>query len=61
VIKFECLIKKLEKFHILCKNYSNKDDLKKQVLDYSNEKEIIFVDTPLELLVNTVNEIKETL
>ena len=28
VIKFEAAINKLEKFHILFKNYSNKEDLK---------------------------------
>lgn len=61
LIKFECLIKKLAKFHILFKNYSNKEDLKEQVIEYSKKKEIIFVDTPLELLINTVNEVKEAL
>ena len=61
VIKFEALISKLEKFHILCKNYSNKEDLKEQVLEFGKENEIIFIDTPLELLVNTVNEIKEAI
>jgi len=61
IIKFDALISKLEKFHILCKNYSKKDDLKEQVLKYSKENEIIFIDTPLELLVNTVNEIKEAI
>jgi hypothetical protein len=55
------LISKLEKFHILCKNYSNKEDLKEQIKEYSKEQEIIFIDTPLELLVNTVNEVKESL
>jgi len=61
VIKFDCLIKKLEKFHILCKNYSNKEDLKEQVIELWKEHEIVFIDTPLELLVNTVNEVKEAL
>ncbi len=61
VIKFDALISKLEKFHILCKNYSNKEDLKNQVLEYSKDHEILFIDTPLELLVNTVNEVKEFL
>ena len=61
VIKFDALISKLEKFHILCKNYSNKEDLKEQIKEYSKEQEIIFIDTPLELLVNTVNEVKESL
>ncbi len=61
VIKFDALISKLEKFHILCNNYSNKEDLKEQVAEYAKEHEIIFIDTPLELLVNTVNEVKEFL
>ena len=59
IIKFDALISKLEKFHILCKNYSNKDNLKEQVSEYDKDHEIIFIDTPLELLVNTVNEVKE--
>ena len=58
LIKFDALISKLEKFHILCKNYSNKDDLKDQVIEINKEYEIIFIDTPLELLVNAVNELK---
>lgn len=58
VIKFDVLISKLEKFHILCKNYSNKEDLKEQVLEFSKDSEIIFISTSLELLVNTVNEVK---
>lgn len=61
LIKFDALISKLEKFHILCKNYSNKDDLKEQILEYGKTHEIVFVDTPLELLVNTVNEVKEAI
>ena len=61
VIKFDALISKLEKFHILCKNYSNKDDLKEQVLELWKENEIVFIDTPLELLVNTVNDLKEVI
>lgn len=60
-IKFETLISKLEKFNILFKNYSNKEDLKEQVLSFSKEFDVIFVSTPLELLVNTVNEVKEIL
>jgi hypothetical protein len=52
----------LEKFHILCKNYSNKDDLKEQLLEFEKKiMKIVFIDTPLEFLVNTVNEIKEAL
>lgn len=61
VIKFDALISKLEKFHILFKNYSNKEDLKEQVIEFGKEHEIIFIDTPLELLVNTVNEVKEAI
>lgn len=57
VIKFELLIKKLEKFHILLKNYSNKEDLKEQVLEFSEKFEIVFVSTPGELLVNVANEV----
>ena len=58
VIKFDALISKLEKFHILLKNYANKDDLKEQVLNLNKEFEIVFVSTPLELLVNVTNEVK---
>lgn len=61
VLKYDVLISKLEKFHILCRNYSNKEDLKNQVLEISEEYEVIFVSTPLELLVNTVNEVKQAL
>jgi len=61
VIKFDAVIKKLEKFHILFKNYSNKEDLKEQVIEFSKEYEVMFVNTPLELLVNTVNEVREAL
>ena len=61
VIKFEAAINKLEKFHILFKNYSNKEDLKEQVLELTEKYEIIFVSTPLELLVNTVNEVNEAI
>lgn len=61
IIKFELLIKKLEKFHILLKNYCNKDDLKEQVINFSKEHEVIFVSTPWELLVNVANEVTEAL
>jgi len=61
IIKFDVLISKLEKFNILCKNYSNKEDLKEQLDEFTKECEIIFIETPLELLVNTVNEVKEHL
>ena len=60
-IKFDALICKLEKFHILCKNYSNKEDLKKQVIEFNKKYEILFIDTPLELLINTVNYLKQSL
>ena len=59
VIKFDALISKLEKFHILCKNYSNKEDLKEQVLEYSKDHEVVYVNTAMELLINTVNEVRE--
>lgn len=61
VIKFDALISKLEKFHILCRNYSNKEDLKNQIEEYDKDNEIIFIDTPLELLVNTVTFLKQSL
>ena len=61
VIKFDNLISKLEKFWIHVYNYSNKEDLKEQVLEFSKELEVIFVSTALELLVNTVNEVKSAL
>ncbi len=57
VIKFDILISKLEKFHILFKNYSNKEDLKKQVNEINKKFKIIFVNTPLELLVWIANEV----
>lgn len=58
VIEYKDLINKLEKFWIHLCNYSNKEELKDQVLKLSKEKEIIFVSTPMELLVNIVNELK---
>jgi hypothetical protein len=45
----------------LFKNYFNKEDLKEQILEISKEYEIIFVNTALELLVNTVNEVKQAI
>jgi hypothetical protein len=48
----------LEKTGIIFKNYSNKIDLKQQVIDFSKVYEIIYVSTILELFVNTVNELK---
>lgn len=61
VIEYKDLINKLEKFWILLYNYSNKEDLKEQILDFHSKYEVIFVSTPMELLVNTVHEIKEIL
>ena len=61
IIKFDALISKLEKFNILCKNYSNKENLKEQVEELEKDNDVIFIDTPLELLVKTVNELKESL
>lgn len=60
-IEYKDLINKLEKFGILLYNYSNKEDLKEQILNFNKEYEIIFVSTPLELLVNSVNEVKQIL
>jgi len=57
LIKFDALISKLEKFHILCKNYSNKEDLKDQVNEIHKKFKILFVNTPLELLVWIANEV----
>ncbi|MDP3381282.1 MAG: hypothetical protein Q8S84_07450 [bacterium] len=56
-----CLIKKLDKFHVVFKNYSNKSDLKNQIIELSKQLEIIYITTILELLVNTVNELKKEL
>ena len=61
IIKFDALISKLEKFNILLKNYSNKDDLKEQVINLNKEFEIVFISSPMELLVNVMNEIKAVL
>ncbi len=60
-IEYKDLINKLEKFWILLFNYSNKEDLKEKILEFDKEYEVIFVSTPLELLVNSVNEIKQVL
>jgi hypothetical protein len=51
----------LEKFGIFVYNYSNKEDLKQQVLKFSNNYEIVFVNTAIELLINTVNDVREAL
>lgn len=55
------MISKLEKFWIFVQNYSNKADLKEKIADFTEEYEIIFVYTAMELLINTVNEIRESL
>jgi len=60
-IEYKDLINKLKKFWILLYNYSNKEDLKEQILEFHKKYEIIFVSTPMELLVNAVNEIKQIL
>ena len=58
LIKPNTLINKLEKSGIIFKNYSNKIDLKQQVIGFSKDYEIIYVSTILELFVNSVNELK---
>ncbi|QFR39493.1 ATP-grasp domain-containing protein [Candidatus Gracilibacteria bacterium 28_42_T64] len=60
-IEYKDLINKLEKLGILLFNYSNKEDLKEQVLELDKKYKILFVSTPLELLVNVVTEIKSIL
>ncbi len=60
-IEYFDLVTKLEKFGIYLKNYSNKEDLKNQAVEFSKEYEIIYVNTAMELLVNTVNEVREAL
>ena len=57
-IEYKSFIQKLEKFWILFRNYSNKEELKENILDLNKESDIIFISTPLEFLVNLVNEIK---
>jgi len=60
-IEYKDLISKLEKFGILLYNYSNKEDLKEKVWELNKEFEVVFIYTPLELLINTVNELKVAL
>ncbi len=60
-IEYADLITKLEKFGIFVYNYQNKEDLKEQVIKFSKEYEVVFVTTAIELLINTVNEVKESL
>lgn len=58
VIKTEVFVPKLDNLNIFYKSYLNKKDLKKQVLEFSKNYEIIFISSQLELLVNVANEIK---
>ncbi len=60
-LEYSSIFEKFEKFWIHIYNYSNKEDLKEQVLEFSKNFEVIFVYTALELLINTVNFIKEVL
>jgi len=60
-IEYIDLISKLEKLWIFLYNYSNRDDLKEKVLDLSKEYEILYVNTPLELLINSTNTLKKAL
>ena len=60
-IEYKDLISKLEKFGILLYNYSNKEDLKEKVWELNKEFEVVFIYTPLGLLINTVNELKVAL
>lgn len=60
-IEYRDLIERLAKFWILLYNYSNKEDLKDQVSKLNKEYEVVFVYTPMELLINTVNELKLSL
>lgn len=53
------MISKLEKFGIFVQNYSNKAELKEKIADFKEEYKIIFVYTAMELLINTVNEIRQ--
>ena len=57
-IEYIDLLNKLKKFWILLHNYSNKEDLKEQVIEFNKQYEIIYIWTPMEFLVNIVNEIK---
>lgn len=57
-IEYIDLLNKLEKFWILLHNYSNKEDLKEQIIEFNKQYEIIYIWTPMEFLVNIVNEIK---
>lgn len=60
-LEYAELITKLEKFWIFFYNYANKEDLKKQLSHFSEKYEVILVTSPVELLINTLNEIKQSL
>lgn len=60
-IEYIDLVAKLEKFWIVFCNYSNKEELKEKALEYAKEYDIINVSSPMELLVNVMNEVKEAL
>ncbi len=55
------MISKLEKFGIFTKNYANRDDLLEKVADFTEDYEIIFVYTAMELLIKIANRVKEKL
>lgn len=60
-LEYADLITKLEKFWIFFYNYSNKDDLKNQINEFIKNYEVISITTAVELLINTVNEVKRSL
>ena len=60
-IEYIDLINKLHKFGILFCHYSNKEELKEKLLEYQKEYDIKFVSTPLEILINLTDELKQTL
>lgn len=60
-IEYVDLISKLEKLWIFLYNYSNRDDLKEKVLEFSKNYEILYVNTALELLINSTNTLKKAL
>jgi len=60
-IEYIDLINRLEKFGILFCHYSNKEELKEKLSEYQKEYEIAFVSTPLEILVNLTDELKQHL
>lgn len=60
-IEYIDLIKKLHKFGILFCHYSKKEELKEKLLEYAKEYDIKFISTPLEILINLTDELKQTL